>query len=151
MIFSALLVALGASRFIMWRSFGGLALNALLSVPAVLYFGANGAAVVTTIVLYGFTVALNAKTIQKKTGLHIAAFIPLKAMARIFFEWVWPVAFMLLVSLHFLKATPIAALLVNSLMAGAYGAWWAEGKLYTREQLLRKLRRVLPKGTDSKS
>lgn len=72
------LIALGKSRFVMWKTAGGLFVNAAFSVFFVYLFHAEGAALATILSVYCFNVPLNLYMISKETGIKWTQLLPFR-------------------------------------------------------------------------
>ena len=72
------LIALGKSRFVMWKTAVGLFVNAVFSIIFVYTFHAEGAALATILSVYCFNVPLNLYVISKETGIVWTKLLPFR-------------------------------------------------------------------------
>lgn len=79
-LYSPLLIALGHSRFILYKTLAELVLNSALSILLVTLLGAEGAALGTILLLYVFNVPLNLHIISKDTGVSWKQLLPFRSM-----------------------------------------------------------------------
>lgn len=80
--YDPLLIALGKSKFVMYKMILTLILNALLSYAFVLFFGAKGAAIATILSVYLFSVPLNLYVISKTTNVKWTKLLPFKTVIQ---------------------------------------------------------------------
>ena len=107
--YSPFLIALGKSRFVLWKTVGGLVVNAALSVIFVLLFDAQGAALATILSLYIFNVPLNLYVISKETKISWKQLLPFKQMFQC-----------ILLSLP----GAVGIMVLNTFLADALSAFW---------------------------
>lgn len=75
--YGPLMIAMGKSKAVMWRSVAGLTANAVLSVLLVRWMGAVGATVATIITVYLVSVPINMYVICRKTQAKWYRILPL--------------------------------------------------------------------------
>ena len=115
--YSPLLIALGKSKFVLWKTVGGLAVNAVFSVLFVYLFGAEGAAVATILSLYLFNVPLNIYMIAKETKTSWRELLPFRSIC-IYLLYSLPGAFAIVIANCFLLRTlsPFLLLIIDCLL-----------------------------------
>lgn len=79
-VYSPFLIALGHSRFILYKTTAELLLNVGVSVLLVTLLGAEGAALGTILLLYVFNVPLNLHIISKDTGVSWKKLLPFRSI-----------------------------------------------------------------------
>lgn len=87
--YGPMLIAMGKSKQILFRSLIELIANVILSVILVNLIGAIGAAVATIIVIYGVSLPINLVLITNKTGIKWHSLLPLRHFSKCIF-WSLP-------------------------------------------------------------
>lgn len=79
-VYTPFLIALGRSRFILYKTIFELLLNVGISILLVTLLGAKGAALGTILLVYLFDVPLNLHVISKDTGISWKKLLPLRSI-----------------------------------------------------------------------
>lgn len=117
-LYGPLLIALGKSRFILWKTMIGLIVNAGLSYFLVLFLGAAGAALATIVSVYLVNVPLNLWAISKETGIVWHRLIPFSQIG-IFILYSIPGGACCLLIQHLMPSMPsLMMLAVESVVFG---------------------------------
>ena len=83
-VFGAALTALGLSKAVLARSLIAITCNVLISIPAVIYFGPQGAAWSTVFVVMVITVPISIVLLKKNLGCQLSDLLPIKYIAPLF-------------------------------------------------------------------
>lgn len=82
-VYGPFLIALGKSKFVLWKTLVGLFVNAVLSYFCVLMLGAEGAALASIVSVYFVNVPLNLFVISRETGICWKHLLPFRDIVRL--------------------------------------------------------------------
>lgn len=127
-VFGAIIVALGRSRFILWRSSIGLLLNCVLSVVLVSNFGYMGAAFATVVTVYTWAIPVNLRLISRVVGIRAKDIVPWSELGSIGLAIIAPSLFS--VSLYLIELNTHLQFISSTIaFALVFGVYWS-GRLY---------------------
>ena len=142
-VFGSLLMAMGETRLILIRSMIGLAVNAVLSIIFVCFFGPWGAVVATVVTVYAWSVAYNLNMLSRLLSVSWQSFFPFRIWGKTF-------GFLLIPSVVLLGLLFLTSGLTSPFQLGVHGlffwsiiVFWWNGKIYSIHNLRRKLSKII--------
>ena len=139
-VFGSLILALGKSRFILFRSMIGLVINGILSVFLVWHFGPWGASIATVTAIYLWSLPANLYVLSRELNTSFSEILPFGTMYRICFA-IAPLAIisvLILSSLDNCHQEFIAIVLCFTLYLAVY---WNR-RLYSISDVMSRLARL---------
>ncbi|MCC9640879.1 oligosaccharide flippase family protein [Rhodopirellula sp. JC740] len=137
-VFGSIIVAAGASRFVLIRSLTGLVINLVLSILFVSAFGYSGAVLATVSTVYCWDVAANIVVISNLMDTAYRNVIPLRHMATTLISTL-PFAIVSILGIHTL-GDGNGPLFLSTAAFLSYTILYWRGKLYEPRQLLQYTR-----------
>ncbi len=140
-VFGSLLMAMGKSRFILFRSAVGLFLNLILSTFFIWKFGPLGAAVATVVMIFTWAVPANLYVLSQELGNRWQEVLPFQAMGEICLALI-PLAVLSTIIVLLVDNIHIEFFLLAIAFAAYLAVYW-NNRLYSYAGLKSKIRRRL--------
>jgi O-antigen/teichoic acid export membrane protein len=138
MSFGSFLIALGLNRFLLFRSICDLILMAVFNGIFIIWLGYNGAAVATVFTVYFMHLPINLFRLKRALDCSLSSLLPIKEFFLNFVRLSPLIACNMLVYFVF-EEGQIVPLIINSILAFLFLAYWWNGRIYNLNDCLRKI------------
>jgi O-antigen/teichoic acid export membrane protein len=140
--YSSVLMAIGKTKVILYRTLTGFGLNFMLAVLLVNAIGYIGAVMASIIVVYLWSVPFNLYHITRHFKTKVSRIIPFKIIGKILIYTALPSFLIVLIEFFYPIKVPITQLLFNTIFFGSIMLFFLNGPIYKASAIKKWMKKI---------